>query len=1486
MASSSSVGDNQLQRIIRDLHDAVQELSKEHKECGEPITDDSGNLHKFFYKLEYLLQFDQKEKTTFLGQRKDYWDYFCDCLIKIKGANDGIRFVKSIPELKTSLGKGRAFIRYSLVHQRLADTLQQCLINQKVTSDWYYARSPFLKCHLTTDIINHLYELNQIQFDVAARGYDLDADWPNFARRTIGAASSAFLWRPPSRCSSINSLVSSYSHSQAQEFLPIPDLSHSLLGDLGELGEPSSCSIAENLRVELDQSELRQQELLVRVEELGKESAELKDVVKDLQGQLSVAQKTSGHSLSSEPKTNTDIVSQDRANHQQTCGEAINSELKDRLTAAENKNMELLSKLDEALKEKGQQTASYCDSAWKIQELLDKLKTAEEERLEAKREAEDRARHSERLSQELKLREQELRSCEEKLAEVKAGAHNEREEALKRLEELQGAVGRIQGALTLKEKETGNLRAQLQDLQASLECRERQAEELRKRLQEERQEIEQRCSTSSSQNETLESQLLDLRKTLKNREKELSVGSERIKHLEEQLEKLNVEKESLISKLSDNEVSSCDQAENLEDYKTQCSNLMEINAKLLQTIKKSEESTTELAASRAALLDQLASLKASETHLKGRVETAKLCVEDREKKLLDENLHLEEIVQKTLIQKEVSDAQLKTIEHENVELLEVQSSLKKQLAKTQEELDSLTAKASKLEKNLTASQRSQAELLAKLQETESKLRDQTVKCSLLQARAEELESRTGEVHDEKGAAESNEKMQKLHDEHQTSSMETKEAPFRLVIAEAQLELNLREVHRLREEVVELRAQLLAGTEERMKVQALQEVTEASREDLRVLAEQLKAQVEELNRRHVDEILHSREREEALIRERDGEAQARAGLAAEVTTSREELNKLKLRYEALCLENNESREALHRANTETAELGVHVCMLTAENEEARLRWEGLSTKLQDLEKEAAQEAERLNSCMVQLNQENQQLLSKLHKEDGLLATKQELQEELSKAQQEAETVQETSQEEIHALRFQISSQAMSHGSQLESVNQDLQEVRLQLATEQEKVGDLENKLKQLEAENQRYCQQIEEKNIQMAQCENLIQQKEDEIIHLKGNLSRTEEDLAAAQRACQELTENLRRITQDKQNFDFKTAAELDDLYRTKINLEERLVELIREKDALWQKTDALEFEQKLRDEETERDVNYCLDCHSQFSWWIRKYNCRLCGRPFCYYCCSNTVSTQQGNRERCCRDCYNQHSAVVERHPQENVSTSTPGTPFSHLLQAGRAVMSVSGADQGDKLEDGVFDIITEEEVSGVYDSDSLSFSTACSPGHGQQGAAQLKSSTSAGDIASEETEDLSAAVQDAEICLIKSGELTLSVHFTVDDISGFGDSSRELFIKSSCYSTIPITMSSPGSTVTWTFTSEPKSISFSVVYRESTETPLEQAKVLIPLTRCNSHKETIQGEMKVRNPGEYTLIFDNSFSRFISKKVLYHLSLDKPVVYDGTDLL
>uniref|UniRef100_H3C652 FYVE and coiled-coil domain autophagy adaptor 1 n=1 Tax=Tetraodon nigroviridis TaxID=99883 RepID=H3C652_TETNG len=1284
------------------------------------------------------------------------------------------------------------------------------------------------------------YELNQIHFDVASRGYDLDADWPNFARRAFSTP-SAFLWKPPSRCSSINSLVSSYSHSQPQEVFPVSDLSLP-----GDLGEPSPCSVGESLRIELDQSELRRQELLEQVQKLNRETSDLRNVVKDLQGKLIVAQRSSDQQTGD----------RESANQLSPGKEAINTELQLRLTAAEEKNMELLSKLDKALKEKGEQTASYCESAWKIQELLEKLKTAEEERLEAKREAEDRARRCERLSQELRLMEEELKSSGEEVADVKARARAEQDEALGRLEELQSAVSRIQGALTLKEKEAGNLRAQLQDLQTWLECRERQAH------------------------------LLDVRKTLKIRERELATSSERIKHLEEKLEKLIIEKESLSSGLADN-----DDASSSQDYKLQCGHLLEVNADLLQTVQKGVERVSELAESREALLEQLVSLRASEKHLRVRVEAANVCVEDRERKILEENLRLEEILQKTLVEKEAFQWQAKELDRANGELVERQSSLKTLLKTTQQELDSLTVNTLLLDKNLTASQRSQAELLEKIQETEAKLSHQTFERGLLQARVEELERRSADMQDEKGAAESNEKLRKPGAGRETPSAEPKENPFRLVIAEAQLELNAREMQRLQEEVVELRTQLLVGNEERVKVQALQEVTESSREDLRVLAEQLKAQVEELNRRHVDEILRSREREEALIRERDGEAQARAGLAAEVTARGEELDKLKARYDALCLENGDSREALHRANTETAELGVHVCMLTAENEEARLRWEGLATRLEELKEEAARDAESQKARIHRLHQENQRLLQELHNKESLVGAKEEARTELNQTQQEAEALREKGDagpgNEASALSSQVQNHALLQNHKNPEINllkQELQEVEPRLNAKQEQVVELENKLKQVKV---REHHKFRSTGCKICSKQHVIAKKEEEIIHLKGNLSRSEGELAAAQRFCQEMSDNLRQLTQDKQTIDLRTAAELDDLYRTKINLEERLVELIREKDALWQKNDALEFEQKLRDEETERDVNHCVGCHTQFGWWLRKYNCRLCGRAFCYYCCSNTVSTQPGgSRERCCMRCYHQHSAVVERHPLEEGSNSGPGTPFSRLLQAGRALTTAPGADEGDKLDDGIFDIITEEEVSGVYDSDSVSFSTACSPGHGQQGAAQVNSSVSAGDITSEEVEDVSDAVQDAEIYLLKSGELTSGVHFTVDDISGFEDSCRELFIKSSCYSTISILMSAPGPTVTWTFTSEPKSISFCVVYRPSSDTPLERAKVLIPLTRCNAHKETIQGELKVRNPGEYTLVFDNSFSRFISKKVLYHLSLDQPAVHNGAGLL
>ena len=65
-----------------------------------------------------------------------------------------------------------------------------------------------------------------------------------------------------------------------------------------------------------------------------------------------------------------------------------------------------------------------------------------------------------------------------------------------------------------------------------------------------------------------------------------------------------------------------------------------------------------------------------------------------------------------------------------------------------------------------------------------------------------------------------------------------------------------------------------------------------------------------------------------------------------------------------------------------------------------------------------------------------------------------------------------------------------------------------------------------------------------------------------------------------------------------------------------------------------------------------------------------------------------------------------------------------------------------------------------------------------------------------------------------------------MEEITNFGEGSRELFVRSSTYSLIPITVAEAGLTISWVFSSDPKSISFSVVFQEAEDTPLDQCKV------------------------------------------------------------
>ncbi|MBZ3880622.1 RUN and FYVE domain-containing protein 4 [Sciurus carolinensis] len=173
--------DGAVLRVTRDLKAAVSAILQGYGEGQGPVTDASAELHRLCGCLEQLLQFDQKEQKSFLGPRKDYWDFLCTALRRQRGDTEQIRFIYKQEKLKTPLGRGRAFLRFCLARGQLAESLQLCLLSPGLLREWYGPRSPLLCPELREDILDSLYALNGVAFDLDLQRPDLDGAWPMFS---------------------------------------------------------------------------------------------------------------------------------------------------------------------------------------------------------------------------------------------------------------------------------------------------------------------------------------------------------------------------------------------------------------------------------------------------------------------------------------------------------------------------------------------------------------------------------------------------------------------------------------------------------------------------------------------------------------------------------------------------------------------------------------------------------------------------------------------------------------------------------------------------------------------------------------------------------------------------------------------------------------------------------------------------------------------------------------------------------------------------------------------------------------------------------------------------------------------------------------------------------------------------------------------------------------------------------------------------------
>ncbi|XP_026356434.3 FYVE and coiled-coil domain-containing protein 1 isoform X1 [Ursus arctos] len=1462
---ASPMAESQLQRIIRDLQDAVTELSKEFKDAGEPITDDSTSLHKFSYKLEYLLQFDQKEKATLLGNRKDYWDYFCACLAKVKGANDGIRFVKSIPELRTSLGKGRAFIRYSLVHQRLADTLQQCFMNSKVTSDWYYARSPFLKPKLSSDIVGQLYELTEVQFDLASRGYDLDAAWPTFARRTLAPGSSAYLWRPPSRSSSMSSLVSSY--LQTQEMASSFDVSSPLNNEALEGFD--------EMRLELDQLEVREKRLQEQLQQLDRENQELRAAV-SLQGEKLQVERERGRTAAEDNARLTCMMAelqkqwevtqatQDTVKELQKCLQALElgtaekeedhrsalrrlesmlRPLAQKLEATRDllgrKNQQLAhvpgqpgtaeQQADMAPDPKGQQELLPRDLAPEVQELREKLRALERESTKTQELNRQQSAQLEQLAKELQLKE----------------------EAQADLERLLKETAPLREELAAKGQEATQLRRQLREALAHLSSVEQELAEVR---QEERQRREEK--------ELLEQEARALARQLRFLEPQLAQLSQHVGDLEEQKKQLIRDKDHLSQKVGLLERLAGQPGPDLPMAGEKPKARGPPDSTLRPVFKKLEEE--------------------QRSAQEGQTGDAQMRGSGQEEKLQQANRELEKELQNVLELNQLLEGKLQALQSDYQALQQREAAIRGSLASLESEQASIRHMGDQMEASLLAVRKAKETMRAHMAEKEAALRNKEAECQQLQEEVGQCRQLAEARERELRALESQCRQQTQLIETLTAAEKGQQglgapedsapqdpAP-QLALCQDQVETQQGEAGHLPAEVLDLQAKLQAALGDREKVQGQLSVAEAALREHRALVQQLKEQNEALKGAHGQEPLQRSEREGALREER---------------TEEEERSRAECSSPESRLEQAEPQEQLPMASPATDELGVHICTQLAEKKRAEEALARAVQELHDTKREASRQREGLEQQVAGLQRERDGLQERLKVAEEAARSLPSLQAQLAQAEQRAQSLQETAHEELNALKFQLSTEIMDHQSRLKTASEECQSLRDQLEERGRQLQAAEEAVERLKATQADLGEQLSGTSKRLSESQAAMQKKDEEGAALRESLDRTQKELEKATTKIQEYYSRLCQEVTNREKNDQKMLADLDDLNRTKQYLEERLIELLRDKDALWQKSDALEFQQKLSAEERwlgDAEASHCHNCKREFSWMVRRHHCRICGRVFCYYCCNNYVLTKpSGKKERCCRACFRKFSDGPGS-PDSASSSTSQGEPSPALSPAQAGPQAVGGQDADCRPpDDAVFDIITDEELCQIQESGSSLPETPTETDSLDPNLPEQDTMSTL--LTPEDAEDMPPG-QDAEICLLKSGELMIKLPLTVEEIANFGESNRELFVRSSTYSLIPITVAEAGLTISWVFSSDPKSISFSVVFQEAEDTPLDQCKVLIPTTRCSSHKENIQGQLKVRTPGIYMLIFDNTFSRFVSKKVFYHLTVDRPVIYDGSD--
>ncbi|XP_073505594.1 RUN and FYVE domain-containing protein 1-like isoform X3 [Phyllobates terribilis] len=138
------------------------------------LESDFPPLQQFFYVLEHCLKHGLKVKKSFIGHNKSFFGPL-ELVEKLcPESADIFTNIRNLPEIKTSLGRGRAWLHLSLMQKKMADYLQVLIDHKNLLSDFYEHEALMMEEEGAV-IVGLLMGLNMIDANLCLKGEDLDS---------------------------------------------------------------------------------------------------------------------------------------------------------------------------------------------------------------------------------------------------------------------------------------------------------------------------------------------------------------------------------------------------------------------------------------------------------------------------------------------------------------------------------------------------------------------------------------------------------------------------------------------------------------------------------------------------------------------------------------------------------------------------------------------------------------------------------------------------------------------------------------------------------------------------------------------------------------------------------------------------------------------------------------------------------------------------------------------------------------------------------------------------------------------------------------------------------------------------------------------------------------------------------------------------------------------------------------------------------------